>query len=109
MKKPLSHLGAGVRKAGLPAPEDYERREAFLNSSGVRERKPWPLQALAQLQAAFASVPALPPLPVFAQPVMNSAAAEAAPAKPKIFLPSMARSPCNVIADLPGYDRRCLP
>ena len=31
---------------------------------------------------------------------MKSAAAEAATAKPKIFLPSMVRSPSNVIDDL---------
>jgi hypothetical protein len=53
----------------------------------------WPLQALPPLHATFASVPALAPPPMLAQPVMKSAAAEAATAKPKIFLPSMIRSP----------------
>jgi hypothetical protein len=128
MKKPRRSLSAGVRQTGLPAPKHYERPVAFLHSSGVSDTKPWPLQAfwplhelfaplhslwplqeLPPLQATFASVPLWLPLPMFAQPVMKSAAAEAATAKPKIFLPSMVRSPSDVIDDLPGYGRRCLP
>jgi len=58
---------------------------------------------LPPLQAIFASVVLLLAPPMSAQPVMKSAAAEAATAKPNIFLRSMIRSPSNVIDDLPGY------
>jgi hypothetical protein len=128
MKKLLTSLNAGVRWTGLPAPKHYERWVAFLHSAAVKLTKPWPLQAfwplqelfallhslcplqaLPPLQATFASVPLLLAPPMSAQPVMKSAAAEAATAKPKIFLRSMIRSPSNVIDDLPGYGRRCLP
>src|SRR5258705_12098908 len=123
MKKPSNSLNAGVRQTGLPASINHERPVAILHSSGVRETKPWPLQAfwplqelfallhslwplhaLPPLQATFASVPGLAP-PMLAQPVMKNAAADAATAKPKIFLPSMVRSPLNGIDDLPGYGR----
>jgi hypothetical protein len=46
---------------------------------------------------------------MLAQPVMKSAAADAATAIPNIFLRSMIRSPSDVVDDLPGYGRRCLP
>src|SRR5882672_3038315 len=108
MDAPQRQVRPSLRPArDLPAFPRRERNKAL----SLQAFWPWqelfadlqslmPLQAFAPSQCTFAEVPPLPPM--FAQPVMNRAAAVAASAIPASFLPSISGSPCGVMDECPG-------